>query len=91
MLLLYYAISSINLEFSLQVTPYQSHPGTVNLSQLLLSIHSLPDMEPYNSSNAIVTVDSEGLMDGIRENEGLKVSITDNEGSLGKDIERFLG
>ena len=48
-------------------------------------------MEPYNSSNAIVTVDSEGLMDGIRENEGLVVGITDNEGSLGNDIERFLG
>ena len=71
--------------------PYQSHHDIVDLSQLLLSIHSSPDVESYNSSNAIVTVDSEGLMDGIRENEGLKVSITDIEGSLGKDIERFLG
>ena len=41
--------------------PYQLHHDIVDLSQLLLSIHSSPDVESYNSSNAIVSVDSEGL------------------------------
>ena len=59
MLVLYYAISSINSEFSIQVTPYQSHHDTVNLSQLLLSIHSSPDAR-----------ENEGLKDGITDIEG---------------------
>ena len=74
------SISSINSEFSSQITPYHLHHDIVELSQLLLLSQLSPDVDSYKSFNALGTGDNEGSKDGIADNEGLTDG--DNEGLI---------